>query len=153
MTAQSPVVVHSTVIDAVIAHLVEAGLVVFVPREHGRPTPVDIGILDGLGRMQSIAVRGASLRQRVHRVRRREQRYEYKVLFWGWNLHVHGKRVAQPDWWVLVPDLDASAALVIPGPELRDQRTVAFSLGARNSRYCAYRRAWPSLLLLGKKAA
>ena len=136
---------HRDVVEAVAAHLIDASVVVLRPVDRGPPAAIDLAFADARGRVQSIAVRGATVRQRVHTIRRKNV-YAYNVTYWAWNLHVHGKRWAQPDWWVLVPDMDVSDALVIPGAELRTARTVALSIGARSSRYCTYRRQWSAII-------
>lgn len=138
---------------AAVEHRLHAGhLVVF--RAACGHTGVELGILDARGRLQSVAVRAAQRRTRVHRVHRTNGvTYEYPVTYWAWGLHTHGVRRLWPDWWVLVPDVEVDDALVIPGGELAgSEPTVTFCVGARRSRYCRYHGAWAALMA-GKRAA
>jgi hypothetical protein len=64
-----------------------------------------------------LGVRGAHERPSDHTVRIKGKAYAYAYRGRHFNLHAHGKRVIQPDFWCLV-ELDSRAVYVVPAAVL-----------------------------------
>ena len=103
-----------------------------------------VGILpDGV--TVHVAVRASTRQLRNIQVTTPSGTYRYRVWQYVFNLHAHGTRTTQADWWVLVP-LDAPAqAWLLPsrivGPTRQTYTIVADVARPRNVLH-AYRGRW-----------
>jgi len=90
---------------------------------------------------QPVAIRASAvLRKRVV-VRHPAKTYHYEVRAYSWNLHAHGRRTAQPAWWVLAT-LDCLArSFVVPAAVVGRTRTT-WSLAAYPRRPQSGLHAW-----------
>ena len=82
-----------------------------------------------------VAVRGARVVMRRHRVTFNGKQYHYRYRVHAWGFHAHGVRRCLPDIWCLVPAGRPAATLVIPGAVVGPtRRNVALLLDVGESR-------------------